>query len=319
MGKGRSPCCDKAGVKKGAWSQAEDLKLISFIRIHGHSNWRALPKLAGLARCGKSCRLRWVNYLRPDLRRGNFTLHEEEAIIKLHKELGNKWSKIAAKFPGRTDNEIKNIWNTHLKKRVKDEEPNKKSQDSRDIVPASTSADEAPVESTKDDCSEQILVHQTNTMDDTIEHSSSSLTSHLSSQPSITGQSSHEMEILDPILDHAGAPPSSDMIIESSSDKNVSSAISDKCVENNTLDELIEIPFDSSLDLWDLLDGDLSDAADVSDVQNDSISCDVQNDSISCDDMNYTEGNGNRWWLVYLENELGLDHTESTSSSLRLS
>ncbi|KAK9690107.1 hypothetical protein RND81_09G105300 [Saponaria officinalis] len=102
MGKGRRPCCDKAGVKKGPWFQAEDIKLISFIQKHGHSNWRALPKLAGfslgLARCGKSCRLRWVNYLRPDLKRGNFTPHEEEAIINLHQELGNKFRIFFTKF-----------------------------------------------------------------------------------------------------------------------------------------------------------------------------------------------------------------------------
>ncbi|XP_050368239.1 transcription factor MYB63 [Argentina anserina] len=115
-GKGRTPCCDKSQVKRGPWSPSEDLRLISFIQKHGHSNWRALPKQAGLLRCGKSCRLRWINYLRPDLKRGNFTKEEEESIIKLHEAWGNKWSKIASHFPGRTDNEIKNVWNTHLRK-----------------------------------------------------------------------------------------------------------------------------------------------------------------------------------------------------------
>ncbi|PON38527.1 MYB transcription factor [Parasponia andersonii] len=118
MGRGRAPCCDKSQVKRGPWSPAEDLRLITFIQKHGHENWRALPKQAGLLRCGKSCRLRWINYLRPDVKRGNFTKEEEEAIIKLHETLGNKWSKIASQFPGRTDNEIKNVWNTHLKKRL---------------------------------------------------------------------------------------------------------------------------------------------------------------------------------------------------------
>ncbi|KAJ8556051.1 hypothetical protein K7X08_022809 [Anisodus acutangulus] len=118
MAKGRAPCCDKSKVKKGPWTPAEDLKLISFIQKHGHGNWRALPKQAGLLRCGKSCRLRWINYLRPDVKRGNFTPQEEDTIIKLHHSFGNRWSKIASNLPGRTDNEIKNVWNTHLKKRI---------------------------------------------------------------------------------------------------------------------------------------------------------------------------------------------------------
>ncbi|XP_076948997.1 transcription factor MYB58-like [Bidens hawaiensis] len=117
MGGGRSPCCDKSKVKKGPWSPAEDVRLVSFIQKHGHPNWPSLPKQAGLLRCGKSCRLRWINYLRPDVKRGNFTLEEEHSIIHLHATFGNKWSKIASHFPGRTDNEIKNVWNTHLKKR----------------------------------------------------------------------------------------------------------------------------------------------------------------------------------------------------------
>ncbi|XVF87909.1 hypothetical protein PTKIN_Ptkin19aG0006100 [Pterospermum kingtungense] len=118
MGRGRAPCCDKDKVKRGPWSPAEDLRLITFIQKHGHDNWRALPKQAGLLRCGKSCRLRWINYLRPDVKRGNFTKEEEETIIRLHETLGNKWSKIASHLAGRTDNEIKNVWNTHLKKRL---------------------------------------------------------------------------------------------------------------------------------------------------------------------------------------------------------
>ncbi|KAL0398987.1 UNVERIFIED_CONTAM: Transcription factor [Sesamum radiatum] len=115
---GRAPCCDKSKVRSGPWSPEEDFKLVTFIQKHGHTNWRALPKQAGLLRCGKSCRLRWINYLRPDVKRGNFTPQEEQTIIDLHTSIGNKWSKIAAYLPGRTDNEIKNVWNTHLKKRL---------------------------------------------------------------------------------------------------------------------------------------------------------------------------------------------------------
>ncbi|CAL9230568.1 unnamed protein product [Arabidopsis halleri] len=115
---GRSPCCDENGLKKGPWTQEEDEKLIDHIQKHGHGSWRALPKQAGLNRCGKSCRLRWTNYLRPDIKRGNFTEEEEQTIINLHSLLGNKWSSIAGNLPGRTDNEIKNYWNTHLRKKL---------------------------------------------------------------------------------------------------------------------------------------------------------------------------------------------------------
>ncbi|CAN7114241.1 unnamed protein product [Brassica rapa subsp. narinosa] len=115
---GRSPCCDKLGLKKGPWTQEEDQKLLAYIEEHGYGSWRSLPEKAGLHRCGKSCRLRWTNYLRPDIKRGKFNLQEEQTIIQLHALLGNRWSAIATHLPKRTDNEIKNYWNTHLKKRL---------------------------------------------------------------------------------------------------------------------------------------------------------------------------------------------------------
>ncbi|XP_061365102.1 transcription factor MYB41-like [Gastrolobium bilobum] len=109
---------EKNGLKKGPWTPEEDQKLVDYIQKHGHGKWRTLPKNAGLKRCGKSCRLRWANYLRPDIKRGRFSFQEEETIIQLHSVLGNKWSTIAANLPGRTDNEIKNYWNTHIKKKL---------------------------------------------------------------------------------------------------------------------------------------------------------------------------------------------------------
>uniref|UniRef100_A0A453CI01 HTH myb-type domain-containing protein n=1 Tax=Aegilops tauschii subsp. strangulata TaxID=200361 RepID=A0A453CI01_AEGTS len=124
---GRAPCCEKMGLKRGPWTPEEDKILVAHIHSHGHSNWRALPKqageslrltnasppsslsrrgvqgaqdpsltsvfcavFAGLLRCGKSCRLRWINYLRPDIKRGNFTDEEEQSIIQLHQLLGNR-------------------------------------------------------------------------------------------------------------------------------------------------------------------------------------------------------------------------------------
>ncbi|THU57834.1 hypothetical protein C4D60_Mb03t07740 [Musa balbisiana] len=115
---GRRPCCSKEGLNRGAWSAREDNILVDYIRTHGEGKWRDLPKRAGLKRCGKSCRLRWLNYLRPDIKRGNITQDEEDLIIKLHALLGNRWSLIAGRLPGRTDNEIKNYWNTNLSKKT---------------------------------------------------------------------------------------------------------------------------------------------------------------------------------------------------------
>ncbi|XP_074263410.1 uncharacterized protein LOC141586172 [Silene latifolia] len=116
---GRAPCCSKVGLHRGPWSAIEDALLIKYIQAHGEGQWRSLPKNAGLLRCGKSCRLRWMNYLRPDIKRGNFTQEEDDLIIGLHASLGNRWSHIAGRLPGRTDNEIKNYWNTYLSKRVR--------------------------------------------------------------------------------------------------------------------------------------------------------------------------------------------------------
>ncbi|XWS51057.1 hypothetical protein CRYUN_Cryun12cG0143400 [Craigia yunnanensis] len=89
----RPPCCDKLNVKRGVWTEEEVAKILAYVSKHGTGNWTDVPKKAGLRRCGKSCRLRWTNYLRP-------------------------WSTIAQQLPGRTDNDVKNYWNTKLRKKL---------------------------------------------------------------------------------------------------------------------------------------------------------------------------------------------------------
>ncbi|OWM84114.1 transcription factor MYB8-like [Punica granatum] len=119
MGRNPSPTLLKDGLNKGAWTVIEDYILIDYVKRNGEGKWGRVVKETGLRRCGKSCRLRWLNYLRPDIKRGNISDDEEELIIRLHKLLGNRWSLIAGRLPGRTDNKIKNYWNTVLKKKSK--------------------------------------------------------------------------------------------------------------------------------------------------------------------------------------------------------
>ncbi|KOM44194.1 hypothetical protein LR48_Vigan05g179900 [Vigna angularis] len=104
--------------KKGFWNAEEDSVLTNYVKKHGTGKWNRIPKVTGLKRSGKSCRLRWMNYLTPDVKRGDFSEEEEDLVVRLHSLLGNRWSLIAGRIPGRTDNQVKNFWNTHLSKKL---------------------------------------------------------------------------------------------------------------------------------------------------------------------------------------------------------
>ncbi|VVA09433.1 PREDICTED: mRNAion [Prunus dulcis] len=104
-------------LRKGPWLEEEDERLTGYVNLNGNRRWDALAKESGLRRSGRSCRMRWLNYLRPNLKHGRITVEEEKIILHLHERWGNKWSTIARMLPGRTDNEIKNYWRTYLKKK----------------------------------------------------------------------------------------------------------------------------------------------------------------------------------------------------------
>ncbi|XP_054817396.1 transcription factor MYB4-like [Prosopis cineraria] len=131
QGRKKEPC-------RGAWKPEEDKKLVQIIELHGPKRWKLIAAKAGLNRCGKSCRLRWLNYLRPNIKRGNISDQEEDLILRLHKLLGNRWSLIAGRLPGRTDNEIKNYWNSHLSKKISPRKQNRGFK--KDLTPEITTS-----------------------------------------------------------------------------------------------------------------------------------------------------------------------------------
>ncbi|XWS27536.1 hypothetical protein CRYUN_Cryun26dG0124200 [Craigia yunnanensis] len=332
MGKGRAPRCDKDKVKRGPWSPAEDLRLITFIQKHGHENWRALPKQAGLLRCGKSCRLRWINYLRPDVKRGNFTKEEEETIIRLHETLGNKWSKIASHLGGRTDNEIKNVWNTHLKKRMASKNGN---------IPQKDESKESSM--TSSSCSSIIFVSSSSgkrSLEVELEQQwDEGFVTKKPREAIAMAVSDKEQDLKTELSNHSSSPSEEPKELSSSSVSSNNSNITNSSQvdisnpedqagslfnfigvydANNTSEEVnkpeisdtaFDIPFESDLDFWNMLDS-------LGSFHCDGIqSHEIEGTQSSNFGEGYSKEAESNKWLLYLENELGLEVTKNENQN----
>ncbi|KAJ3707045.1 hypothetical protein LUZ61_010750 [Rhynchospora tenuis] len=288
MGKGRAPCCAKVGLNKGSWTPEEDLQLIAYIQKYGHPNWRALPKQAGLLRCGKSCRLRWINYLRPDIKRGTFSKEEEETVIRLHNLLGNKWSKIASYLPGRTDNEIKNVWNTHLKKKLAKKDADEAKNNSKEAMSSSSSATTNSVSDnpvSKSDDTEQSDLSKYTTDTSTEKHDNPAEPN--SDLTSLLQTSSVLSPLMEPYME-------TNSIWEMDTD--AIPLITSPCSSSSSeVMQALQIPeFTIEPEIWDMLDH----------ISDGGKSCNIDQDALNPETKR--ELNKREDWLENLERELGL-------------
>ncbi|KAK2441701.1 transcription factor MYB14 [Trifolium repens] len=115
-------------LNKGPWSKQEDEILIEYVNRYGSKNWNNVPRFTGLPRDGRSCRFRWLNQLNPCLKKGRYSEEEKQKILQLRDQLNCSWAEIAKQIPGRTDNEVKNIWYSNERKKHKMEMENVKEE-----------------------------------------------------------------------------------------------------------------------------------------------------------------------------------------------
>lgn len=124
----------RLAASKGSWSVEEDEKLTQLVGSFGPKSWSTIATFFS-TKAGKQCRERWHNHLNPDISKSKFTEEEDQILISSHRIFGNRWALIAKHLPGRTDNCIKNRWNSTIRRRIKLESSETKSDRSKESQP----------------------------------------------------------------------------------------------------------------------------------------------------------------------------------------